>query len=188
MKKIIEGNLFNRIEKLGNKKYKHIGFEDDEGKFGDYLEEIVPTVGMIKRARLTIETLENNVDQMLNKEYVYAVIGASKNQEKYGYKVLKDLKDFGYNVIPINLKEKEILNLKTYKSILDVDQKIDVAIFVVSPLVTIEVLRQVKKKKINKVWLQPGSESKEAIDYCKKNKILCIANLCIMLNKKLIIN
>jgi hypothetical protein len=62
MKKIIEGNLFNRIEKLGNKEYKHVGFEDDKRKFGDYLEDIVPTVGMTKRVILTIETLENNIN------------------------------------------------------------------------------------------------------------------------------
>lgn len=183
MKKIIEGNLFNRIEKLGDKEYKHVGFEDDEGKFGDYLEDIVPITGTTKRAKLTIEVLEDSVSQMLSKNYIYAVIGASNNQEKYGYKVLRDLNDFGYNVIPINPKEEKILNLKTYKSILDVDQKIDVAIFVISPAATIKTLQQIKKKKINKVWMQPGSESKEAINYCRENKILYIANACIMLNK-----
>ncbi|MEA2097874.1 MAG: hypothetical protein U9P70_02260 [Patescibacteria group bacterium] len=61
MKKIIEGNLFNRIEKLGDKEYKHVGFEDDEGRFGDYLEDIVPTVGTVKRAKLTIEVLEDGI-------------------------------------------------------------------------------------------------------------------------------
>lgn len=57
MKKIIEGELFNRIEGLGNKKYRHVGFEDDEKKFGDIIESIVPKVGSKKRVRLTIEIL-----------------------------------------------------------------------------------------------------------------------------------
>ena len=34
MKKTIEGNLFNRIEKLGDKDYKHIGFEDKKKLLG----------------------------------------------------------------------------------------------------------------------------------------------------------
>jgi len=57
MKKIIEGKLFNRVEKLGNKKYRHVGFEDDEKKFGDIIESIVPEVGTSKRVKLTLEIL-----------------------------------------------------------------------------------------------------------------------------------
>ncbi len=118
---------------------------------------------------------------MLNKNNVYAIVGATKNKQKYGYKVLKDLKDSGYNVIPINLKEKEILGLKTYQNILDIDFKIDVIIFVVPPIVTEKILQDAKKININKVWMQPGSESKKAIEYCKKNNMECIHNACIVI-------
>ena len=57
MKKAIEGQLFNRIENLGGKEYRHVGFEDKEKKFGDLLEEFVPKVGMTKKAKITIEIL-----------------------------------------------------------------------------------------------------------------------------------
>jgi len=56
--KVIEGHLFNRIEKLGNKEYEHIGFEDDEKKFGDLIASFVPKKGMKKKAKLTIEVLD----------------------------------------------------------------------------------------------------------------------------------
>jgi len=121
---------------------------------------------------------------MLNKKNIYAIVGATKDEQKYGYKVTKNLKDLGYNVIPINLREKEILGLKVYKSILDVYLHIDVVIFVVPPVVTENILRNVKKAKIDRVWLQPGSESDEAIEYCKKNDIECIYNTCIILKNK----
>jgi len=58
MKKTIEGYLFNRIEKLGNKEYNHIGFEDNEKSFGDIMASLVPKVGMKKKARLTIELFD----------------------------------------------------------------------------------------------------------------------------------
>lgn len=183
MKKVIEGYLYNRIEKLGGRNFKHVGFEDDEGKFGEYLEEMVPIIGSKKKAKLTIEILEEDFDQMLSKKYIYAIVGATDNQEKYGYKVLKDLKEAGYKVIPINPNKEKILNLKVYKSILEVNRKIDVVIFVVPPFVTRKILKQVKNKKINKVWMQPGSESEENINYCQKNKIIYIAKACIMINK-----
>ncbi|RLC38659.1 hypothetical protein DRH27_01720 [Candidatus Falkowbacteria bacterium] len=59
MKKTIKGNLFNRIEKLGNKKYVHVGFEDKDKTFGNLLGSFVPEVGMKKKVKLTIEILDN---------------------------------------------------------------------------------------------------------------------------------
>ncbi len=122
--------------------------------------------------------------KILDKKYTYAIIGASNNQEKYGYRVLKDLKEFGYNVVPVNLREREILNLKVYKNILDINFKIDVVIFVVPPEVTERVLRDVKRLKIKKVWMQPGSKSEKAIKYCQDNNIEYIYNACIMIENK----
>jgi hypothetical protein len=58
MKKTIEGYLFNRIEKLGDKKYNHVGFEDDQKKFGEMIASFVPEVGTKKRAKLTIELIK----------------------------------------------------------------------------------------------------------------------------------
>lgn len=58
MSKSIEGYLINRIEKLGNKDYNHITFEDENKKFGDMLQSVVPEVGDRKKVRITIELLE----------------------------------------------------------------------------------------------------------------------------------
>jgi hypothetical protein len=60
MKKTIKGYLFNRIEKLGNKNFNHIGFEDDQKMFGELIATLVPEVGMKKRAKLTVELLPDN--------------------------------------------------------------------------------------------------------------------------------
>lgn len=117
----------------------------------------------------------------LDKDNLCAVIGASNNKEKYGYKVLKDLKESGYKVVPINLHEDKVLGLETYKSILDVNSKIKMVIFVVPPKATEKILRDVKKLKIKKVWMQPGSESDQAIRYCEENNIECIHNICMII-------
>jgi uncharacterized protein len=118
----------------------------------------------------------------LSKEFTYAVVGASNNPEKYGYKVLKSLSESGYRVIPINPREKEILGLKVYKSISEMEF-IDVVIFVVPPNVTLEILPDCVKKKITKVWLQPGSESNEIFDFCMKNKIEFFFGCMLLQNK-----
>ncbi len=58
MRKSIKGYLINRIEKLGNKDYNHITFEDENKKFGEMLQSIVPEVGDQKKIKITIEVLE----------------------------------------------------------------------------------------------------------------------------------
>ncbi len=58
MKKTIEGWLFNRIETLGDKKYNHIGCEGENKSFGDFLAQFVPRVGMRRKVRFMIETLD----------------------------------------------------------------------------------------------------------------------------------
>lgn len=121
---------------------------------------------------------------MIDNKSTYAVIGASNDQEKYGYKVMKDLLDGGYRVIPINPKGEEILGQKTYVSVAEVPQKIDVAVMVVPPEVGLKVLPDIRTAGIKMVWFQPGSESEAEFDYCKGNGIQYVANACIMVKRK----
>lgn len=58
MKKTTEGWLFNRIEELGGRRYNHIGCEGESNSFGEFLARFVPRVGMRRRVRFTIETLD----------------------------------------------------------------------------------------------------------------------------------
>jgi len=58
--KTVEGELFHEIEDMGNKKYEHLGFRDKQDRFGDMLQSLVPEVGMRRKARITIEILEED--------------------------------------------------------------------------------------------------------------------------------
>ncbi len=120
---------------------------------------------------------------MINKKFLYAVVGATNNKEKYGYKVFKDLLDARYKVIPINPSEKVILGEKVYPILSNVKKKIDIVIFVTQPKVTEKILEDVKILWIQNVWLQPGAQSDAAIQFCKKNNIECIHNACIMIQR-----
>jgi len=121
---------------------------------------------------------------MINKNFLYAVVGASNNEEKYGYKVFKDLLEWWYKVIPINPNEQEILKTKVYPTLSATEKKIDVVIFVTPPTVTEKVLEEVNELKIKNVWMQPWAQSDAAIDFCKKNTIECIHDACIIIQRK----
>lgn len=59
MKKQIEGEIYHQIEDFNGKPYAHIGFRDQENTFGDMIQELCPEPGMKRKARLTIELLED---------------------------------------------------------------------------------------------------------------------------------
>ena len=58
MKRSIVGYLFNRIEKLGNKEYNHIGCEGEDKLFEDFLMSFVPRTGMRRKVQFTIEVFD----------------------------------------------------------------------------------------------------------------------------------
>jgi predicted CoA-binding protein len=118
---------------------------------------------------------------MITKEDTIAIVGASNNPRKYGNIVMGDLISKGYKVVPINPNEDKVLEMKSYKNLKSVKEKIDAVIFVVPPEITEKVLEEVKKMKIKTVWMQPGSESDKAIKFCEDNKIECVHNSCIMM-------
>jgi len=66
MKKTFNGYLYNRIEKIGNKKYNHVGCEGDDENFGDFLSQFVPEVGMRRKVKFTIESLGKSENAKIN--------------------------------------------------------------------------------------------------------------------------
>jgi uncharacterized protein len=124
------------------------------------------------------------IEKFLNKKNVFAVVGASKLKEKYGNKVYFDLKNAGYSVYPINPNANTIFGDKCYPSLRKLPVKPDVVDIVVPPKITEKTVEECKNLKIDKVWMQPGSESDKAIDFCKKNGIDILYNVCVMIERK----
>jgi predicted CoA-binding protein len=88
-----------------------------------------------------------------------AVIGASSDRRKYGNKAVRAYRAQGYHVVPINARAREIEGLPAYRSVLDVPDPIDSALFYVPPSVGEQIIDEVARKGIVDVWFNPGSES-----------------------------
>ena len=126
---------------------------------------------------------EELIKAFLDKKNVFAVVGASRDAQKYGYQVYKDLKNAGYEVYPINLNADEILGDKCYPSLENLSKKPDVVDVVVPPKVTEQIVETCKKLGITKVWMQPGSESETAIKFCEENGIDAVYGVCVMIER-----
>jgi len=127
---------------------------------------------------------ERLIKEFLRKENIFAVVGVSRDKKKYGYKVYKNLKEAGYKVYPINPNANEIDGEKCYSALSKLPEKPDVVNLVVQPRVTEQIVKECKKLGIRKVWMQPGSESKKAVNFCQENNIEVVYNICVMLERK----
>jgi uncharacterized protein len=87
-----------------------------------------------------------------------AVIGASSNRGKYGNKALRAFERQGFHVIAINPNEEEVEGHRTYPSVLDVPEPIDMATIYVPAEVGVVVMEDLAKKGITEVWLNPGAD------------------------------
>ena len=74
-------------------------------------------------------------------------------------------------MFPINPNVPEVEGLKTYGSVLDVPEAIDMATFYVPPEIGAKVMIEVAKKGIPEVWLNPGSESEALVELARRLKI-----------------
>lgn len=127
---------------------------------------------------------ENLIIEFLNKQNVFAVVGASRNPKKFGYQVYDDLRNANYKVYPINPNTDEILGDKCYPSLEALPEKPDIADFIVPPKITEQLVKTCRKLGIKKIWMQPGSESEKAIDFCKKNDMSVIHGVCVMAQRR----
>ena len=117
------------------------------------------------------------------KQKRFAVVGSFRNESKYAYRILKTLKEKGYEVYPVNPSLREVDGLRCYPNIKEIPDSVDVVDIVTPPQITEKIVRECKEKGISKVWIQPGAESKTVIEFCKDNGIKVVFNLCIMMNE-----
>jgi acetyl coenzyme A synthetase (ADP forming)-like protein len=87
-----------------------------------------------------------------------AVIGASSEDGKIGNSVMKNLINGGYkgNIYPINPKADNILGYKAYKSVKDVPDEIDTAVFAVPAKLVAPALIECGEKRIAGAVLIPS--------------------------------
>ena len=124
--------------------------------------------------------------QDLIKEFMaqkrFAVVGATTDTKKYGNEIFRNLISRGYEVYPVNPRLKELEGTKCYPSLSSIPVKVDVVNFVVPPPVTEEILKECKELELDRIWLQPGSESEAAVAFCDENNLKVVHGVCVMLN------
>jgi acyl-CoA synthetase (NDP forming) len=117
-----------------------------------------------------------------------AVIGASNDRNKYGYKAVRAYSLSGFKVYPVNPKAGTIEGLKVYKSVLDIPGEVDRATLYVPPKVGLKVIEEIAEKGVKELYVNPGAESDELVDKARKlglNPILACSILAVGLDPEI---
>ncbi|MCL6495461.1 MAG: CoA-binding protein [Ignavibacterium sp.] len=120
------------------------------------------------------------IDNFLEQKNI-AVIGVSSKGKGFGVAIYSHLKNNGYNVYGVNNNGGKIGNENLYKSLSEIPHKIESVITVVPPRETEKIVREIDSLGINQVWMQQGSESKSAIEFCVSKGMNVITSECIMM-------
>ncbi len=128
-------------------------------------------------------TEEEKIRQIFSFKNI-AVVGMSDNPEKPSNRVPAYLMKQGYKIIPVNPTKNEIMGLKSYKSLLDIEDEVDVVDVFRRPEQVLEVVKDAierKKKRgdIKAIWLQEGIINDEAKKLAEENGLLFVQDKCM---------
>ena len=119
------------------------------------------------------------LNEVLAKHKKIAVIGLKNNPNKYVYKIYKRLLEENYEVYGVSEYISELEGVKVYTSLYDIDEKIDIAVFVVGPNKAIHYIEECKSLGINYLWMQPGTYDEDVLNLLETSNLTYYLN-CIL--------
>lgn len=121
---------------------------------------------MLKEALKALETCRS-----------FALVGASAEPGRYGYKVFSALKD-DYRVLPVNPKRSDIEGVPCYASLRELPETPDAVIVALAPEKTEALVTELIARGVRMLWLPPECFTDAAVDACKAAAVPVIYDIC----------
>ena len=124
------------------------------------------------------------IADVLRQAKTIAVVGLSDNPLRPSYGVAAYMQSQGYRIIPVNPNIDEALGEKSYRSLMDVPEKIDIVdIFRRSEFVE-EVVDQAIRLKVPAVWMQEEIVHERAAEKARRAGMFVIMDRCILVEHR----
>ena len=98
----------------------------------------------------------------------HAVVGALRDRDKYGNKVLRAYLQNRRVVFPVHPILDEIEGLTTFRNLASLPQPIHGVSIITPPQVTERVVEEAAQLGIKHIWMQPGAESDRAVELAQQ--------------------
>jgi predicted CoA-binding protein len=121
-----------------------------------------------------------DIGDILTRYRSITVVGCSRDETKYSYRVAKFMQDAGYTIIPINPFASELLGEKVYRDIASLPQPPEIVDVFRPAAEGLEITIQAVASGARAVWLQEGIVNDDARKYAQKHGVAFVQNRCIM--------
>lgn len=105
----------------------------------------------------------------------WAVAGASTNRDKYGNKVLRTYLQHGMEVYAVNPRADEIEGVPCYPDLASLPDGVRGLSIITPPAITEELVEEAARVGIPHLWMQPGAESRRAVQRAEELGLSVIA-------------
>ena len=114
-----------------------------------------------------------------------AIPGLSPKEEKDSHRVAKYLQAQGYKIIPIYPKEDTILGEKVYRSLEEIEERVDMVNMFRKPAVADAIVDAIgKRNDVRVLWLQKGIVNNAAAKRAEEMGITVVQNRCTMVEHR----
>ena len=120
------------------------------------------------------------IDTVLSSEK-FAVAGVSRNKNKFGNVIFKELLDRGFISFPINPNSNTVMNKTCYHDLKSLPEKVDSLVIVTKPDETEKLVKEAFDVGITRIWIQQGAESPEAVRFCESKGMLYVSGECLFM-------
>ena len=117
--------------------------------------------------------------RLLTEATTIAMVGASSNPEKASYGIMQKLQKAGYRVIPVNPREAEILGERSYPSLIDIPERIDIVDVFRRPEDAPSIADDAVTIGAKALWLQAGIVSEDAAARAQAGGLIVVMDMCI---------
>jgi len=122
---------------------------------------------------------DDQIKDLLTHATTIAMVGASSNPEKASHGIMKKLMSVGYKVIPVNPRETEVLGQRSYPSLVDIPERVDVVDVFRRAEDTPPIDDEAVKIGAKALWLQTGIASEDAAAKAAAGGLTVVMNACI---------
>ena len=121
---------------------------------------------------------QDTINRILEECRTIAVVGLSSNPWRPSNSVAGYMKEQGYSVIPVNPNEPEVFGEKSYRSLADVPEKIDLVDIFRKSESAGEAVDEAIKIGARAIWLQEGVIDERAAERAVEAGLLVVMDRC----------
>ena len=109
-----------------------------------------------------------------------AIVGLSPKESRDSNRVARYLEEQGYDIIPVNPGQKEILWKPCFKTLKDIPFPIDIANLFINPSRVPPIVDEAIEMGVPTIWMQLGVVHNKSAKKARKAGIQVVMNKCIM--------